>query len=185
MPGISYPGETMALLDALTVSIGVLAFIAVWLFLGPFGGHLQIWAAFIAWGCYYHCGGKTSGLQNTIVSNVYGAVVGWISLYIALLVVPLGGVPLAAVIVAIGVALLVIVAKIPMFATIPANVYGFAAIAGYTLDTPKMFSQVGLTTGGWSNPFVSIVLSMIIGALFGYASDRIGSTLAAKQVATP
>jgi hypothetical protein len=53
----------MSLNTALAISLGVLGAVATWLFLGPLGGALQIWAAFIAWGCYYHCGGKEAGLQ--------------------------------------------------------------------------------------------------------------------------
>ena len=43
----------MSLNTALAISLGVLGAVATWLFLGPLGGMLAIWAAFIAWGCYY------------------------------------------------------------------------------------------------------------------------------------
>ena len=54
---------------ALAISLGVLGAVATWLFLGPLGGMLAIWAAFIAWGCYYHSGGKEAGLQSTILGT--------------------------------------------------------------------------------------------------------------------
>ena len=41
----------MSLNTALAISLGVLGAVATWLFLGPLGGMLAIWAAFIAWGC--------------------------------------------------------------------------------------------------------------------------------------
>ncbi|WP_141701487.1 DUF1097 domain-containing protein, partial [Methyloceanibacter marginalis] len=58
---------------ALAISVGVLGAIATWLFLGPLGGMLAIWAAFIAWGCFFHCGGKEAGLQSAILGNIAGA----------------------------------------------------------------------------------------------------------------
>ena len=60
---------------ALAISVGVLGAIATWLFLGPLGGALAIWAAFIAWGCFFHCGGKEHGLQSAILCNAAGAII--------------------------------------------------------------------------------------------------------------
>ena len=42
-------------------------------------------AIFIAWGCFYHCGGGETGLKNTIVCNIAGAVIAWIALLIVFL----------------------------------------------------------------------------------------------------
>jgi len=67
---------------ALAVSVGVLGAIATWLFLGPLGGALAIWAAFIAWGCYFHCGGKEQGLQSAILNNAAGAVIAGLTLIV-------------------------------------------------------------------------------------------------------
>ena len=68
---------------ALAISLGVLGAVATWLFLGPLGGMLAIWAAFIAWGCYYHSGGKEAGLQSTILGTAAGAVIAGITLAVA------------------------------------------------------------------------------------------------------
>ncbi|MEE8633023.1 MAG: DUF1097 domain-containing protein, partial [Methyloceanibacter sp.] len=69
--------------SALAISVGVLGGIATWLFLGPLGGTLAIWAAFIAWGCFFHCGGSESGLQSAILGNIAGAIVAGITLWVA------------------------------------------------------------------------------------------------------
>ena len=68
---------------ALAISVGVLGAIATWLFLGPLGGALAIWAAFIAWGCFFHCGGKEQGLQSAILNNAAGAIIAGITLMVA------------------------------------------------------------------------------------------------------
>ena len=71
-------GNAMSLLTALAISIGGLGGLATWVCLGMVTG-LQIWAIFIAWACFYHCGGAEAGLKNTIICNIAGAVLAWIA----------------------------------------------------------------------------------------------------------
>jgi hypothetical protein len=163
---------------ALAISVGVLGAIATWLFLGPLGGVLAIWAAFIAWGCFFHCGGKESGLQSAIVNNAAGAIIAGITLIVATrtgLADQLGLPVWAAICVGIGVAVMVLLANIPVFSMIPAQVYGFASVVAYTLMKDAAGS---LTAASMENPMVVIILSMIIGAVFGYVSEKVAGMLA-------
>ncbi|MGB8397316.1 DUF1097 domain-containing protein [Bradyrhizobium sp.] len=171
----------MDIITALAVSIGLLAGVATWLFLGPMGGlGLSLWAVFVAWASFYHCGGKEAGLQKTIVHNVFGAFLGWLALT-AVSQMPLGatlGVPLwAAICVAITVFVLVIAAKNPMFSDIPAAVFGYASVAALALAGGKLSA---VTSGSLENPLINIVISMVIGALFGYASEKIAGAIVKK-----
>jgi hypothetical protein len=162
---------------ALAISVGVLGAIATWLFLGPLGGALAIWAAFIAWGCYFHCGGKEQGLQTAIVNNAAGAVIGGLTLLAAGAAFG-GSMPAAvwpAICVGIGVAAMVLLANMPMFSAIPAQVYGFASVVAYTLMKDAGGS---LTAVSMENPVVVVILSMIIGAAFGYVSEKLAGMLA-------
>jgi hypothetical protein len=162
---------------ALAISVGVLGAIATWLFLGPLGGALAIWAAFIAWGCYFHCGGKEQGLQTAIVNNAAGAVIGGLTLLAAGAAFG-GSMPAAvwpAICVGIGVAAMVLLANMPMFSVIPAQVYGFAAVVAYTLMKDAGGS---LTAVSMENPVLVVILSMIIGAVFGYVSEKFAGMLA-------
>ena len=79
----------MDIITALAVSISILGGIAAFAFLSPFGMGLQIWAAFVGWATFYHCGGKEAGLGKAITHNVFGAVM---ALVLLLLVtqIPLG-----------------------------------------------------------------------------------------------
>jgi len=141
------------------------------------GGALAIWAAFIAWGCYFHCGGKEQGLQSAILCNAAGAVIGGLTLLAAGAAIG-GSLPAAvwpAICVGIGVAAMVLLANVPLFASIPAQVYGFAAVVAYTLMKDAGGS---LTAGSLENPVVVIILSMIIGAVFGYVSEKVAGMLA-------
>jgi hypothetical protein len=156
----------------------VLGAIATWLFLGPLGGALAIWAAFIAWGCFFHCGGKESGLQAGILGNIAGAIISGITLYVATQT-GLGdsmGLPIwAGICVGIGVAAMVLLANIPLFAAIPAQVYGFASVVALTLLTN---GAGNLTAPSLQNPVVVVILSMIVGAVFGYVSEKVAGMLA-------
>jgi hypothetical protein len=161
---------------ALAISLGVLAMIATWLFLGPLGGTLAIWAAFIAWACFFHNGGKESGLQSTILATAAGAIIAGIALKLAGASVG-ANLPAAlwpAICVGLGVAAMVLLANVPLFASIPSQVYGFASTAALTL----MGNGAGnLTAASIDNPVVVIILSMIIGAVFGYASEKVAGML--------
>jgi Protein of unknown function (DUF1097) len=164
--------------SALAISVGVLGAIATWLFLGPLGGALAIWAAFIAWGCFFHCGGKEAGLQSAILNNAAGAVIAGITLIVATKtgMADRLGLPIwAAICVGVGVAAMVVLANVPVFAAIPAQVYGFASVVAYTLMKDAAGS---LTAGSLENPVVIIIFSMIIGAMFGYVSEKAAGMLA-------
>ena len=163
---------------ALAVSVGVLGAIATWLFLGPLGGALAIWAAFIAWGCFFHCGGKEQGLQSAILNNAAGAIIAGITLLVATragLADSLGLPVWAAICVGVGVAAMVLLANVPVFSAIPAQVYGFASVVAYAL----MGNATGsLTAVSLENPVIVVILSMIVGAIFGYVSERLAGMLA-------
>jgi hypothetical protein len=170
----------MSLNTALAISLGVLGAIATWLFLGPLGGSLAIWAAFIAWGCFFHNGGKEAGLQSTILGTVAGAIIAGITLKIATAEIG-ASLPAAvwpAIIVGIGVAAMVLLANVPLFASIPAQVYGFASTVALTLLTN---AGGNLTAASLENPVIVIILSMIIGAVFGYVSEKVAGMLVADR----
>ena len=165
----------MSKLTALALSIAVLGGVWAFLALGPLAGSALVWAGFIAWGCYFHTGGDGAALQKTIVGMIYGAVVAGVAL--ALVVAnPIGlAASIAApVYVAVTVFFLVIVAGINLLSVVPANVYGYAATAGYALST----NTANLTTTlDLTNPVLLVALSVVIGTLFGAASGKLAGIL--------
>ena len=154
---------------ALAVSVGVLAVVATWLFsLDPLTSlHLQVWQAFIAWGCHYHSGGKITGTRNTIVCMSFGAVVGMTAGWLAPQLGALGAFA-APVAVGLGAAVICLASAIPLLATIPASVYGFASIAGLFLLGKDMTPTSAL---------LPTILSIIIGAIFGFVSEVVMNAL--------
>ena len=165
----------MPSLIALAVSVGVLAIVATWLyFFDPLAmAGLQVWQGFIAWGCHYHCGGKFTGTRNTIVCMSWGAVVGMASVLLAGHLSALGEFA-APVAVGIGATVIVLSSKVPLLATIPASVYGFASIAGLILLGQGMTATKAL---------LPTILSIVIGAIFGYVSEALAGALTKKSPA--
>jgi hypothetical protein len=159
---------------ALVVSVGVLAVVATWLFFyDPVAAaHLQVWQAFIAWGCHYHCGGKITGTRNTIVCMSFGAVVGMTAGILAGGAFASLGQFAAPVAVGLGAAVICLASKVPLLGTIPASVYGFASIAGLFLLGSGMTPTSSL---------LPTILSIIVGAAFGYVSEAVAGALAKKK----
>jgi hypothetical protein len=175
----------MKQLVALSLSIAILGAVWAYLALGPLSGYVLVWAGFIAWGCYFHSGADGKALTKTIVGTCYGAFIGWIAL---LLVVntsmPALGVVWPAILVGVTVFFLVIVASIDALSVVPANVYGYAAIVAYALHQPSADPGVGplknLTSGSFANPLILLILSLILGALFGMFSGKLAAALTKK-----
>jgi len=164
----------MSKLTALAVSVGVLAVVATWLFgLAPLTAmKLQVWQAFIAWGCHFQSGGKFNGSRATVVSMSFGAVVGMAAALLAGQMGALGGLA-APVAVGLGATLIVVASKVPLLETIPAGVYGFAAI----------FGVIGLAGTAPVAALLPTVLSVVIGAVFGYVSEWLADALTRKPAA--
>ena len=68
-----------------------------------------------------------------------------------------------------------------MFASIPSSVYGYACVAAYALLAGKLGTLTSASLV--DNPLINIVVSMIVGSLLGWLSERIATALAAKGVA--
>jgi len=175
----------MPQLSALSLSIAVLGAIWAFLALGPLSGCVLVWAGFIAWGCFFHSGADNNALSKTIVGTSYGALIGWIALLIIVNVpVPALGGAWPAIVVGVTVFFLVIVASIKLLSVVPANVYGYAAIVGYSLHQPSTPPSSGplqnLTGASFANPLILLIVSLAIGALFGFASSKLSGVLAKK-----
>jgi len=157
---------------ALAASVGLLAVLDTWLFVAPLAAILPglVWISFIAWGCHFHSGGGVKGSTTAVVGMSFGALVGMVAVMLA------GG-PLAGagdfaapIAVGLGATVICLASKVPLLATIPASVYGFAAIAGPILLAGLAPEKAILPT----------VLSVIIGAAFGFVSEKLANVMTRK-----
>jgi hypothetical protein len=168
----------MTTLVALAVGVGLLGGIATLIFLSV--GSILIWAAFAAWACYFHSGGNGEALKSTIICNVFGVIVAWVAALI-ILGIPLGSVlsvPLwAGIVVAITVAVYILAAHVKLLSSIPGTTYGYACTFAFLLQTPGKLELAMLTSPTLDNALIVVALSMVIGALFAYASGKLAQKL--------
>ena len=152
----------------------MLAVLDTWLYFGPLDGSLVtglVWVSFIAWGCHYHSGGGIKGTTTTVACMSWGALVGMGAVMLA--TGPLDSMDVAVkfgIAVGLGAALICLSSKVPLLATIPASVYGFAAFAGALGDDPQ-------------ETIMPVVASVIIGAVFGFVSEIVANALTKKEAA--
>jgi len=163
----------MPALIALALSVGVLAVIDTWLFVVPLADFLPglVWISFIAWGCHFHSGGGVKGSTTAIVGMSFGALVGMVAVILATGALAGLGDFAAPVAVGLGAAVICLASAIPLLATIPASVYGFASIAG-----PILLAEMSPTEA-----IVPTIVSVVIGAAFGYVSEMLANALTKKE----
>ncbi len=170
---------------ALSLSIAGLGAIWTYLALGPLAGFVLVWAGFIAWGCFFATGGDTQALSKTITGGVYGVILAWVALFV-IVNVPVAalGTVWPAIVVGVTVFFLVIVANVDFLSAVPANVFGYASTVAYSLHQGGTADAAAplesLTAVGFSNPLILVIVSIVAGALFGYASGQLNNALGKK-----
>lgn len=155
---------------ALAVSVGVLAILDTWLFVGPLATTALaglVWISFIAWGCHFHSGGGIKGSTTAVVGMSFGALVGMVAVTLAGGAFAGLGIMAAPIAVGLGAFVICLASKINLLAVIPASVYGFASVAGPILLAGKTPTEA----------FIPVVLAVIIGAIFGYVSEVVANAL--------
>jgi hypothetical protein len=163
----------MKKLDAYSISIGVLG--GVDTFLTATVVLVPVWVTFIAWASFFILGGKSSGLKQSIASNLTGIFVASLTL---LAISTLGNQPwIAGICVGVGSAAMVQASKIPILQAIPAIVWGFASLVGTTIATNKP-----ITTPGLENPALVAAAAMILGGLFGFLSELWGDAMTKEPI---
>ena len=115
-------------------------------------------------------------MKAALAGGVWGATMAAVALA---LIAKVGGGPLgAAICVGVTVAIFILGANISLLSAIPAAVYGYSAVAALALLKPgeDIFSADIV-----SNPAVNIIISMIIGSLFAFVSERIVEMLGTQS----
>jgi Protein of unknown function (DUF1097) len=160
--------ETMDLITSLAVIIGIMGGIATWAAVTIGSPYVLIWAIFVAWDSSYHCGGKEAGLQSSLAANLWGVIIASLAL-IAL--ISMGVTALnAGICVGVSIVVLILAAKAPMLSAIPASVYGYASTAALFLLGAAGYGE---GAGGIIKVGAAVAVSMIIGNILGYISEKI------------
>lgn len=157
----------------LAISVGLLGGVCTWLFLAT--NTFLIWAAFVAWACFYHCGGDTAAFRTTVVSNVFGVLVAWATGLALATIAP--GPVLGATIVAASITLYILAAYIPAFSSIPAVTYGYACTFSFLTQNPDALTPAAMLSASGQNALLIVPFSMIIGACFAFASAKLAARI--------
>jgi len=162
----------MDLVTALAIVIGIMGAIATWVAVTMGNAYVLIWVIFIAWASFFHCGGKEAGLKNSTLANIWGAVCAAVALIVLL---GMGVTPLtAAICVGVTVAIMILGAKVPALAAIPASVYGYAATAGLFLLGSAAYGE---GSGAVVKVAIAVIVSAVIGNVLGFISEKIVGSL--------
>jgi len=166
--------------NALAVSIGVLGALAV-LLTGTLAGTallVPVWVVFLAWASFFVLGGGPGGLLRSATSNLTGLLIATLSLLAA--GVPGMGLVGAAVVVGVGSAAMVQVSRLALLSVIPAIVVGFASTVGTVAVTGR-----AVTFAGVGNPVLVAAVALVLGGLFGIASQLLAGVLTRSPEPSP
>jgi hypothetical protein len=156
--------------NALGISLGICALVYTYLALSVITviGAAAIWAGFIAWGSYFTVG--KDALKKNISANIFGALLAGVAVLIY------GQIGMAgdfAWPIAVGVTVWALTI-VPSLGNIPANVFGYATAFGYMLLSGTTGDVTALAV---SNPIVTISIAMVVGSIFGLASEKVAAKL--------
>lgn len=180
------PGTSkMSPLMARAVSISSVAGLATWVM---YVVGLHPWAGLVAWAAFIYAGEDRNALTQTVAATTLGAALGWLAI-MAAVSIPIPAehadwlwIPRQALKVVITLFLAVVATKFTLFRHLTITLLGyavlFAADATIELDLPVVHL---LTAPKLYNPFINGVLSMSVGAAFGFSAKRLEQRLAARR----
>jgi hypothetical protein len=156
--------------------------LAVWAFLSV--GGVLVWAAVIAWGCFFHCGGDNSAVRIAVVGNFLGILTAWTAgIFLTLNPVSVPPPVWAGVVVGLLTFVMVFIGHqlaVRLGLTIrvvPASFYGAAATFAYLVQTPDRLTTKALFSLSFDNALIALPISMLIGALLGLATAKMTDAL--------
>jgi hypothetical protein len=164
---------------ALALVIGLIGAVLTWLYVGPLSGlGLFIPATFLGAATYFAAGGDMAALKKTTPAILWGVVWGTVMLVV---LTKAGNPALVGIVVGAFTAVTILGALIPIFGFVPGSVVGFATTAAFGLLTKASGTDFSLPSG----PFTVMLLSFVIGGLFGYvASLLVGKLVSARTPAS-
>jgi hypothetical protein len=136
-----------------------------------------VWAVFLGWASFFHCGGDVNALKNSTINNIFGCACGWVAALLIVTVPAPSLVPRAAIVVGITVIVLVLAANLKALSAIPAGFYGYAATFAFLLMTKDALTVPSLTGLNMQNGFIAVALSMLVGNVFGIVSAKLSAAL--------
>ncbi len=170
----------MSSLTARSVSMGLVGGLAAILL---YSQGFLVWAALIAWAAFLDAGGDTAALKRTVTGTVFGAILAWVTLVLALnfevAVETQLWIPRTAIAVAISLLILGLSTRIAALSRLSTSLYGYGALFGaYIITIEGRTALESLSSRHLNNPLILVAVSMAVGAVCGLISNRLAEALA-------
>jgi hypothetical protein len=162
----------MSPLMALTTSIAILGGVDTYLTATVMP--IPVWVTFIAWASFFACGGGTAGFTKSIISNWTGAVIAALSL-LAISFVP-DSPAFAGISVGIGSGAMILASSHRALGFPPAIVFGFASTVATMVATGHPITERSI-----QNPLLIAAVSLLVGDMFGFVSEKFSEILTARR----
>jgi hypothetical protein len=163
----------MTSLFALATSIAILGGIDTYLTATVMP--IPVWVTFIGWASFFACGGGSAGFVKSILSNLTGIIIASLCL-LAIAAVP-SSPAFAGLSVGLGSGAMILASAHRALGFPPAIVFGFASTVGTTMATGHPITEIGIT-----NPGVIAAIAMLVGAAYGFVSEKFADALASRRV---
>lgn len=165
----------MKLPVALALVVGVIGVVITYLYVGPLAGlGLLVPVTFLGAASFFAAGGDRPALTKSLAANIWGVVCGTITL---ILLGFAGNAFVVALIVGAMTAVFILGALVPILGFVPGSVIGFAPTVMFGLLTKASGTDFSLPSG----PFTVLLLSIVIGGLYGYVSALLVGRLTAAS----
>ena len=166
----------MKKLTALTISVGVLSAVAMYLTATILP--VPIWVTFTAWASYFILGGNLSGFGRSLLANLSG-VLFCLATFLATAAFSRGPIVFS-LFIGVAAAAMVQASQIPLLSAAPALFWGFAS----TVSTIVAYGKP-MTTIGWDNPALVAATAVVMGNIFGLLSTSFCDALSKEGDAAP
>lgn len=164
---------------ALAIVVGGVGVVISYLYLDPLSSlGLLVPATFLGAATYFAAGGTTASIVPAAASNVWGIVCGTVTLVLLgettntfLLAIIIGGMT----------AVFILGALVDILGFVPGTVIGFATTVLFGLLTAASGTDFSLPTG----PFSVMMISFLVGTVYGWVGSLIVDRLVAATSSTP
>ncbi|MCD2196292.1 DUF1097 domain-containing protein [Actinomycetospora endophytica] len=164
---------------ALAIVIGVVGGVLTWLYVGPLAAlGLFVPATFMGAALYFAAGGDLPALKKSVPATVWGVVMGTVTLIV---VGTVSGAAMTGVVVGAGTLVLILGALVPLLEFVPGAVVAFAMTVGWGLLSSASGTDFAFKTG----PFTVMLISFVIGGLYGWVGSILVGKLIGATTRTP
>ena len=153
---------------ALSISVGLLAGIS--LILATVFNDYIVWVGFVFWSLFYKNGGNNTAFKNSNLLEFMELVIAGLFFILSELI-NIGGLLNQPIWISITIFILIFGTQIPIFSCAPTAVFcSYAVTVGYCLVAVDGAMIPMISTVDITNPLVSIIMSIVIGSIFGIFS---------------